>query len=251
MIKFVVFSLPRTGSSMLTERLSTHPDVTCFGAIFSATGWFKPAQPRGGGVLRRLRERMDHRWLDSALRIEDRDRLLTELFEANNDLAAVGFKHHLTGDKNVTQSLFASDLRKVFLTRTNHLATYSSSQVAKVTGQGAARRTRPVISGKCVFEGEDFDTYRKQRERLYQRAREGMTGTVLEIEYNEARTGAGMTRLAEFLDVDPRGIGVAPTLKRNSDSIIDRFENPDVVLDHLRKNGLEHLAFEAPALAAA
>ena len=248
MIKFVVFSMPRTGSSMLTERLSTHPDVTCFGAIFSATGWFKADKARLGAVLGRLRDRMDPRWTDGAIRIEEREQLLTELFEANNDMAAVGFKHHLTGDKNVTQSLFDGDLQKIFLTRTNHLATYSSEKVAEGSqARGAAGRTTTVISGKCVFDGESFDAFRHQRERLYQRARDSITGTVLEIEYNEARTEAGMARLAEFLGVDPTGIGAAPSVKRNSDSIVDRFENPDAVIEHLREHGLEKLAFEAPA----
>ena len=63
-------------------------------------------------------------------------------------------------------------------------------------------------------------------------------------DYVEARTDAGMAKVARFIKIDPRGFGPPRTAKRNPDDIVSRFLNTDEVAAYLRDHDLEHWAKE-------
>lgn len=243
-LRFVVLSMPRTGSSMLTERLSTHQSVLCLPAIFSATGWYDGTR-RAGGLMRWMMDRMDPDWEDHKLRLAQPRRLLAEIVKASPDKSAIGFKHHLSAEKEITGFVFGSEIRKIILTRNNFLASYSSHKIVQITGQGAARARAKVERQQARFDANEFARFCTKRENLYTRARNGAKGRKLVIDYVEARTEEGMASVARFISIDPAGFGPARTAKRNPDDIISRFENPDDVRDYLSKHSLEHWSTES------
>src|SRR5580704_16984935 len=135
-ILFVVLSMPRTGSSMLTERLSTHSAVRCFPAIFSAAGWYDGRPTGKGGLMSWIRDNMDPEWEDHVRRTTLPGKLLQEILTKNTDKSAIGFKHHLSAPREITDFVLGLQRRKILLTRRNYLAAYSSQKIAELTGQG-------------------------------------------------------------------------------------------------------------------
>src|ERR1700733_11668795 len=101
-VLFVVLSMPRTGSSMLTERLSTHRAVRCFPAIFSATGWYDGRPTGKGGLMSWIRDNMDPEWEDYARRLALPGKLLQEMLAKSADKSAIGFKNHLSAPREIT-----------------------------------------------------------------------------------------------------------------------------------------------------
>jgi hypothetical protein len=245
-VLFVVLSMPRTGSSMLTERLSTHDTVRCFPAIFSATGWYDGRPTGNGGLLSWIRDNMDPEWEDQARRLALPGKLLQEIVAKNADKTAVGFKHHLSAPREITDFVLGLQRRKILLTRNNYLAAYSSQKITEMTGQGAVRAQpdATVIKARAHFEPDEFQAFCSNRESHYAEARTRVVGLTLEIDYVEARTDTGMTRIARFLKIDPNGFGPPRTAKRNSDNIMSRFQNRDEVIAYLRDHDLEHWANE-------
>lgn len=241
-VRFVVLSMPRTGSTMLTQRLSTHRDVRCLPAIFSTAGWPREVA-RGDGVFAWIRNHVDAEWDELSRRLAQPKRLIRHVVERSADKAAIGFKHHLD-ESPVNDLLLESGLRKVILTRNNLLAAYSSHKVAASTGQGSARPGQTIVRTTVVFDPAEFTRFVTRRNRLYEYARQKSRNRCMEIDYTVVRTDAGISATARFLGVDPAGFGPAQTAKRNSDDIVSRFENPQAVRSYLAEKDLTHWEVE-------
>jgi hypothetical protein len=244
-IKFVILSMPRTGSSMLTQWLSTHKDVRCLPAIFSDAGW-PPKDARGEGALGWIRTHVAPEWDKLELRLAKPTKLLREIVAKSADKAAVGFKHHLGADE-ITEPILGrgAGTRKIILTRNNLLAAYSSHKVAAATGQGAARVGQSIARATVPFRPEEFSRFIAKRRELYGHAREQARKPMMEVDYTMVRTEAGIAQIGQFLGVDPEGFGRQQTAKRNSDDIVSRFSNPEVVMNYLRQHGLERWTTES------
>jgi len=243
-VKFAILCMPRTGSSMLTQWLSTHKDIRCLPAIFSKTGW-PPRQVSGVGAFAWMRENLDSEWDNLSLRLSKPAKLLREIVAKSSDKVAVGFKHHI-GSDNITEPLLGrgAGTRKIILTRNNLLAAYSSHKVVEATGQGAARAGQSIVRAAVTFDPVEFSRFAAKRQRLYEHAREQVRGPVMEIDYTAVRTEEGIGLIGRFLGVDPAGFGLQQTAKRNSDEIVSRFSDPEVVLSYLKQHGLENWASE-------
>jgi hypothetical protein len=251
--RFVLFSMPRTGSIMLALRLSEHPNVYCHRAVFSRRGWPSPLQD---GLEAVLFGRVDQSWRDLDRRLAAPEEFISAL-ERATDADVVGVKHHFSGPNEVTLKLLADRGRKIVLTRSNFLASYSSQKLVVVTGQGIAQQGDSLRAGVCFFDAAEFEIYRRRRERVYQRwltEIDESQAPSLVIDYGAARTEAGVAAVLDFLGV-AAAHGSWPTLKRHGDQILDRFENPDQVFAHLESIGRAEWAYEGdlppPAVASA
>jgi hypothetical protein len=241
--RFVVLSMPRTGSTMLTQWLCTHKDVRCLPAIFSEAGW--PRQEvHGDGVFAWIRRNIDPEWDDVARRLARPQRLIRHIIARSPDKTAIGFKHHLD-ESPVNDFLLGSGLRKIILTRNNLLAAYSSHKVAASTGQGSARPGHTILRTLVTFDPREFARFIARRNRLYEYAREKSQNRCMEIDYTVVRTESGIAGIGPFLGVDSTGFGPQKTAKRNSDDIVSRFANPELVRRYLTDNGLAHWASES------
>ncbi len=245
-VLFVVLSMPRTGSSMLTERLSTHKAVRCFPAIFSATGWYDGRPTGSGGLMSWIRDNMDPAWEEHARRLALPGKLLQEILTKSAEKSAIGFKHHLSAPREITDFVLGLQRRKILLTRNNYLAAYSSQKIAELTGRGAARANEDAaaITARIPFDAGEFRAFCAARNAHYAQARTHAAGLTLEIDYVEARKDGGMAKIARFLKIDPRGFGAPRTAKRNPDNILSRFLNKDEATAYLREHELEEWAKE-------
>jgi hypothetical protein len=243
-VKFVVLSMPRTGSTMVTDWLATHNAVRCLPAIFSEAGWPKRASKGNAATSTGwMRRTLGPDWDDLDRRLAKPMKLLREIIEKSPDKTAVGFKHHIFTNE-MTDYLLASGLRKIVLTRKNLLAAYSSHKIAGITGQGSARSGEKVIQAKAEFDADEFEKFCEKRDRLYAYVRERAKRQCMEIDYTVARTPDGLASIGRFLRIDPQGFGAPQTVKRSSDDIVSRFANSEAVLSHLQKTGKESWATE-------
>jgi hypothetical protein len=223
--RFAILCVNRTGSNMLVRQLATHEDVLSLPAIFSGQEWPKrefSATPDW------FRSQIDPAWDDLRHRNRHPRKLLRELIAAGPVKPVVCFKHNLFQAGKVTDWLLSSGtIRKILLTRRNLLAAYSSERTAKITGQSVVRVGNVPLHALATFDAGEFASFCRKRREWYMPPRFSRAGEMLEIDYTEARTPAGISRIGDFLGVDPEGFGEAPTVKRNSDDILSRFGNPE------------------------
>ena len=87
-----------------------------------------------------------------------------------------------------------------------------------------------------------FENFAKRRNKQCKGIKElveNINKTFLSVEYNELRNKEGLKKVLEFLGVDPNQDLEIINKKRNSDNILDRFSNPEVVSAYLEQKGLQ------------
>lgn len=138
LVRFIVLCGPRTGSTMLTTALNSHPAIVCFNEIFNFT---LPA-------IDFAVEGYDGHDPDViALRKEDPAAFMeTRVFSGHPpEVRAVGFKfmydHFWEFDGLIEALQTMRGLRVIHLTRRNQVRAFLSFKIASSTG--AWRRTRP------------------------------------------------------------------------------------------------------------
>lgn len=229
MRKFVLFSMTRTGSTMFSANISSHASVKCHGAYFGS--WFPHDKP--GSLASRLPQ-----WASRERRCANIEAFLRDLYALSDRFDYVGFKHHISADQGVTRhALSDPDFARFHIVRPNHLATYSSGKMAVRTRE---RRERGVdkVKRTAKFKAREFEDHVARRERFVQlwKPRFDAAG-VIEIPYSEARTPEGVEKVWRALGIEDAYTSEERTVKRNSDSMLDRFSNPDAVHDWVVKNG--------------
>lgn len=230
MIRFAVLSMPRTGSTMVVERLGSHPDVICYLALFSRREFFAKDHDQ----TENLRANLDG-WDSWDDRQERYTEFIQDMMRATLPCKAVGLKQHLSGPRNVSEALIADpEIRIIYLTRWNHLATYSSAQIAIQKGWGNQRTSEYREQPRIQFDVDQFETHIRVRDRqdtLWTPLIRAAGG--LEISYAHARTRAGADDLWAYIGVDSALGGDTTLVKSNSDNLLERFENPVAVEDWL------------------
>jgi hypothetical protein len=251
MQRFVMFAMPRTGSSWLRTILNSHPDITCYGALFRNRR-LKPKE------LGRLLEAPDPRFYGVDYRMANFETVLEAVLSATPPTRHIGLKHMAgaqkkrrllkreVGAQQRVRDYLAKDpqYRKVVLRRDNLLAVYASNLLAKATGQGSVRRNVEMKKAPILFSHKEFAAFSSRYDKAYTDLRAICEGEVLEIEYNALRQGDDMGRLADFFDVDTERMVFDTTQKRGNDSIIDRFENRADALAYLKRVDREQWAAE-------
>jgi hypothetical protein len=226
---------------MVVRRLARRKDTFFTGALFSIEGWAGD----GPGRLR-VRNGLGPEWDDLNYRIEHREELLDKVFDLAPTEGCAGVKHHLSGAAEVTETIIADpSIAVILLTRLNFLACYSSTKLVALKQQQAAAKTATPV--KAVFVPEEFAQFVRIRNRIDERWRSRIAaaaGGCLDIDYEEARTARGEARIVQYLGLDDSYSQSAPTLKRNSDDIVGRFENPSEATQFLLENNLTHWASE-------
>lgn len=236
--KFVLYSLPRTGSTMFTSNISSHPAVRCHGAFFGKVF----AVDRPGMFASNFPY-----WASMADRCSNIEAFLAEVYAASDKFDHVGFKHHLNADARVTAyTLENPDYSRFHITRDNLLATYSSEKLVHRNNRRRDLDAEAASKTKVRFVEDDFVWHMKRRTRIYRRWKpEFDAAGVIEIPYREARTPGGVERVWRALGLDATFESAPRTMKRNSDDLLDRFVNPKAVEAWLVANGRLDWAREA------
>lgn len=213
-VKFVILSAARSGTSLLTSTLSTHPDILCHGEIFHP----KYRQHLKGTFA----DMPDDEIL--ALR-EDLDRFLPLVF-GQPGVPVTGFKMWESQNPACCERLLAdTSVRKIIYERENKLAQFSSGQLAKQTGvwNVAADNTRRKIAADPLpFNPEAFARFLDKQQSIFQGYRDRARGEVLDIGFNRIAEGDFAPVLA-FLGVD--AMDLAPRTKRlHSSDTLSRYD---------------------------
>lgn len=238
MQRFVLFAMPRTGSSWMRTVLHAHPEVICFAALFRVGPW-------KDDELDRLVGPVAEKYYDFEYRNAHPLETLEAVIAAAPPVRHIGLKHMAGGKGEVRDALAADPVyRKIVLRRDNLLAVYASNQLVKATGQGNVRGEQEVKRAPIYFDRAEFEAHCENYRRKYELLEKSCRGDMIRVEYNRLRQGQDMVALADFLGLEPEGMPGGLTRKRSDDDIVARFENPEEALAALREMGREDWAVE-------
>lgn len=244
MQRFVLFAMPRTGSSWLRTILHAHPEVICFAALFRVGAW-KPDE------LDRLTGPVEQRYYNPEYRSAHPFETLEALIAAAPPVRHIGLKHMAGGKAEVRDALAADPAyRKIILRRDNLLAVYASNQLVRATGQGNVRDHVEIKRAPIFFDRAEFEAHCENYRRKYALLESSCRGEAVRVEYNRLRQGEDMAALAGFFGLAPEEMPSGLTRKRSTDDIAARFENVEEALAALKEMGREDWAVEGGECAA-
>lgn len=225
--RFVVLSLARSGTSLLTSTLHTHPAILCHGEIFHPS-------PRWHlyGTLEHLSE-------EEKRALQGQPDFLDRVFDQDRPL--VGFKMWRSQNPAICDGLMADDsVAKIIYERENALAQYASGQLARATGvwnvstlpKDLREKTPALPFGPGAFA--QFLAKRAETLALY---RSLSRGKVLDLTYREVVT-QGFDRVLDFLGQPPMALTPQKAKLHGSD-ILGRYapEVRQTILAQLEKIG--------------
>lgn len=236
---FVILCLGRVGSELLVSLLDSHPDVCCYGEVFTPPyephEWSDPRLPDGVRAF-----------VDSE---QDDPRLYIAELASACDAAAFGFKLPLSSIKahpDAVTLLDDADLRVIRLTRENLLAQHVSGILAFKTGLwkqgggkesygGAVHRVDPARCKRALVSLE-------AREKEMDRLAEGHP--TIRLTYEELVVGSGIDEAQRLVGVEPRALS-SPHRKVRTRPLRETIENWDELSAELRGTRFERFLVEA------
>jgi LPS sulfotransferase NodH len=238
--RFVLVATPRTGSTLLVDLLSSHPEVFCDNELYNphqiCRHGFNEGDPAG-----------------LSYRNADPVRFWKEFYfsEFAKTRRAIGFNFMLGHDHRILDRILGDAwLKIVFVTRENKLAQYASYQLALATQRWSVVDDREAAAqtafGPLTFDFRSFEQWLQEEmtlEYLFTRLAALLTSDVLTLEYRQLLDPETHRRLCQHL-----GVAHAPlraTLrKQNANRILSRFANPDEVGAYLETIGKEAWGLE-------
>ncbi len=212
--RFVIMSTARSGTSLLSETLNSHPDIVCHGEIFHPDPKWHLKGNLSGLPPEQIR----------ALRA-DAGAFLEKVFDQPGAVA-VGFKMWRDQEPDACLRLLRDEtISKIIYERRKKLAQYSSGALAERTGVWNISRGdayHAPEAEKLPFNPADF-----RRFLDYQRAaddfyRANVRGPFVEVVYSEIVT-QGLKMIQGFLGVEI--LELQPQKKKlYSSDIIGRFD---------------------------
>lgn len=238
MQSFAIVAHRRTGSNHLVTLLNSHPNLRCYGEVFRNLYNFERFLPEVEPAIasHEFGQIEPLAFLDAIGRQVPRDN------------SAWGFKLMPFQIEHAVGSIINEKLdRVIVLRRNNLLAQYSSELIADKTGQSVAGRNAEVKTAKVRFKSRAFELFSKRVSAHYDLVSDILKDSgksALHIEYLELQDEDLVARLCSFLEVENLSLKSGHK-KRNSTSIVDRFENVARVRKYLEDNQLEHWADES------
>lgn len=215
--RFVILSEARSGTSLLTETLDSHPEITCHGEVFHPD----PAWHFRGSMAE---------WsTDALLKLRaEKAAFLDRVFD-QPDVKAVGFKMWRIQAPDECERLLADGLvSKIILERRNKLSQFSSTLLAHQTGVwnlGADAGDRHLRPAPLVFNAGAFRNFVAFQEDTFAYYRSEAVGPVLNISFSSL-VQDGFDRVQDFLGVQGRPLDPQKRRLHGTD-ILARFQQAD------------------------
>lgn len=253
--RFVVYTLPRTGSYHLTSLLASAPDIVCHGEVFKANTvelprWHKRQlglDVERGADNRPVRDADPVAFLDALSALTPRRHFGFKLFA-----------DHVRDRPSLNHAVLeAKAWRKVFLLR-NPLESYASYLRARETGVWTLRGETPravdrdVLDKRVVFAAAGFDRYMEEivafRRRVAELTR--LAGNPCHaIGYHQVGDHEAVGALLRFIGSRATPETLKSEMHRQfSGRLEDAFSNWPEVRDALAARGLTALADGAPTM---
>ncbi len=168
-----------------------------------------------------------------------------QLFHYRDGHAAVGFKVFQGHSPEAHETLLKDEaIHKIILKRENHLASFSSRLIAKETGQWSTSNPNARKEAKAHFEAKPFENFCRRADEYFDFVSENSRGPRLDITYEDHIMARKLDEVIEFLGADTSVEIHSDKVKQLSREVVDRFDNPEEVRDHLAKTNHENWARE-------
>jgi len=179
--KFVILTIPRTGSNYLCSLLNAHPEILCHHEVWNASGIFCSLD---------LRSRASYYFGSLAERDRDPLGFLARLWNHSFGRPVVGIKFCRGQNRAAFEALLDDpEVRKIVMRRRNRVKTYVSEMVAQLTGEwesypglrpAGERLQVPVLAaGLCRYVEHNQAYYDEIARRL---AANGQTALAVDYE---------------------------------------------------------------------
>lgn len=242
--RFVILSLPRTGSTYLVDYLAAVPGVRCLSEVFNRNT-----------VLLRHHEPKDRALTDKAARDADPMSFLARLEQDVGACDWFGIKFFPGhGDRLLRYFCTSPQWKKIFLWRGNFLEQYISFLLASAKfGDGSWERvdddaTLIVPIGTLV---DDLHAIEKSYMEIEQAFLLSDPDQVFTLEYDDLGRTAVMEKMLRFLGTSDAAIATAQAQARSGalafsrgPRAIDRIANRDAVQKALRNTRFANLLSE-------
>ena len=235
-MKFVVMSNARSGTSLLTETLNSHPDIICHGEIFHPDPtWHLKGTFANLSVEAKIEKRRN---------LED----FVESVFNQRGAAAVGAKMWLDQNPEWCGNFLADEsIYKIIYERANKLAQFSSGTLAKRTQIWNLNPGKKLPAGndiKLDFDEQAFKRFIKHQSASFDYYRSNAEGPVLEVKFETIAAG-DFGDVLKFLQV--RNIPLQPQKSKiYSSDILSRYKQDDhkVIMRVLQELKHEEWVFE-------
>lgn len=227
--RFVVLSEARSGTSLLTDTLNSHPEIICHGEIFHPD----PAT--------HLRGSLAELSINDMMALRENETGIVEAAFNQVGVRAAGFKMWRSQNERACLQLLQSETcRKIIYERENKLAQFSSRILAQALnvwkrpkGETSSLDKVPLLD----FSEAEFRVFLSYQTTLFDFYRTSVRGPSLELTYREIAAG-GFAKVTDFLGVTEVSLSNM-TEQIHSGSILLRFkpEAHEAIVDFLDRIG--------------
>lgn len=216
--RFVLLSIPRSGTTAIMKTLNDHPDIAAHGEAFLPRSTARSLRP----------EVIENTKLPD--RFENPMGYLSVLMNTTQGPKCVGFKMWEWQSEDVCNRLMADQrIKKILLERENRLASYASLRIAKKSGVSHVRvgskKDRPEAPTQVHFDPKKFLQYVTRCAKQFEVYQTRIEGPLLKLKYTQLRAEL-FAEIHAFLGVDPQTTEI-PLRKINSSDILSRFVEED------------------------
>ncbi|TKW67796.1 MAG: hypothetical protein DI616_05660 [Paracoccus denitrificans] len=235
--RFLIVTMPRSGSYHLASLLGSAPDVICLGELYKPNAIELPQQ---------LRQQVGLARHDTAIRDADPAGYLA-LLMAHCEKPVFGFKEfldriHATGMGKYT--LRSRHWQKIFLVR-NPIRKYASLQRAIETGAytkmqpGAAPEDNAVVRFDPQLFDETVRLDRKLRQR-YRELKEQKPRRNMLLDYRDLNDPQKLNQVLDFISADADAAMLSSSYHRQSPAPLrESIADYDMLARHAAANGLQ------------
>ncbi|MDY6783075.1 MAG: sulfotransferase [Cyanobacteriota bacterium] len=241
--KFVILTVPRTGSSYLCNALNGHPEILCHGELFHPKKIFSNTKKNSHVNLGSIQFR---NFLPK--------RFMKRVWEQNFEYSAVGLKlFPKHSEKALNLILEDPEIKKVLLLRRNRIKSYVSLQIALKTkewslkGFTSKKTTETNRLTSIKVKPRKLQQYVEKTDRFYENMRQKLTASnqkYLEIAYEDmlgTDSEAIKAELLEFIGVSVNPEYLKSSLKKqNPQPLSQLVKNYSELESALQGTELEH-----------
>ncbi|HEX3429316.1 MAG TPA: hypothetical protein VHT03_00390 [Rhizomicrobium sp.] len=240
-MRFVIIAAPRTGSTHLTSLLNEQKDIACHGEIFHPKKVFVrwPREQKSQDIMEKLMQ----------LRERSAQEFLDYICANSGAYRHVGFKIFSGHNDRFLETLISDDsIRKIVLWRSNLLASYSSSLIAR--GTFGRKPSKPPEPRQVRFDAARFVAYGERHCAFYRSMFERLNAAnqvFFTVHYEQINDPWLFASLVSFIGGNPENlVARSRREKLNTSAILSRFTNPADVTEFLRIHDLNGWEYESP-----